>query len=870
MATLTFKAGASWFAPTSTTTTRSIITAIEIVDSYTITGNEIDSWDASEDNDGSIMCYVTGTVLTIAGNGSGTIKFNADQSYWLYATDGKDYFKNCTSFTGLSLIDTSNCTTLNRSFRGLEKITSLDIGHFDISNVTSLYQTFCYCKKLTSLPIANWDVSNVDTMAYTFYQTGALTLPIENWNVSNVTNLDHTFAHSASLNNLDLTKWDVSNVTNMNATFCGMKALTSLDLSTWDTSKVTCFPQFVEGCSNLEVIYGLENFDTSKSVCFAQMFRGCSKLKELDLSSFDTRNADSGTPTSDNGSTSGTTWQMITNTHKLEKITLGKYFTFEGKGVDIVPAEDIGTLPTPSATYIEEADGNWYTEDFTAYVPADVPNLTEMTYYASKKIVNDVIDTRVLDYKGLKYVLQLLNTVIDAGLDSKANAADLPNTLPNPNAITFTGAVEATYDGSQGISIEIPTGGTGGVSSWNDLTDKPNLVGRDVSGNTFLIDDTEVTAQTGAEIFNDYENNIATGNYSHAEGENTVASGYASHTEGYNTFASSWNTHAEGNSTKATNSNAHAEGQESVASGDTSHAEGRNTKASGNYSHAEGYYTEAGNYSHSEGSNTKALGAYSHAEGSYSETTGSYAHAEGYRTVAASYAHAEGGESKATGNYSHAEGNNSEASSGCSHAEGNNTKATNQNTHAEGYYTTASGLNSHAEGNNTKATNENTHAEGYNTEASGYQAHAEGSNTTASGRNSHAEGDNTKATSENAHAEGYYTTASNYQAHAEGYYSEAKGYTSHAEGCYTIASSQYQHVQGKNNIEDTENKYAHIVGNGESNSERSNAHTLDWEGNAWFAGSVESTAMILLSPNGTRFQITVGDDGVLTATEITE
>ena len=33
-------------------------------------------------------------------------------------------------------------------------------------------------------------------------------------------------------------------------------------------------------------------------------------------------------------------------------------------------------------------------------------------------------------------------------------------------------------------------------------------------------------------------------------------------------------------------------------------------------------------------------------------------------------------------------------------------------------------------------------------------------------------------------------------------------------------------------------KYAHIVGNGTSDTSRSNAHTLDWEGNAWFAGDV--------------------------------
>lgn len=33
-------------------------------------------------------------------------------------------------------------------------------------------------------------------------------------------------------------------------------------------------------------------------------------------------------------------------------------------------------------------------------------------------------------------------------------------------------------------------------------------------------------------------------------------------------------------------------------------------------------------------------------------------------------------------------------------------------------------------------------------------------------------------------------------------------------------------------------KYAHVVGNGESDEERSNAHTVDWGGNAWYRGDV--------------------------------
>lgn len=113
---------------------------------------------------------------------------------------------------------------------------------------------------------------------------------------------------------------------------------------------------------------------------------------------------------------------------------------------------------------------------------------------------------------------------------------------------------------------------------------------------------------------------------------------------------------------------------------------------------------------------------------------------------------------------------------------------------------------------------------------------AEGFNTTASGRISHAEGYYTTASNYCSHAEGFNAVASGDTSHAEGCNTVADGFSSHAEGYNTVASGRYQHVQGKYNIEDG-NVYAHIVGNGTS-SAPSNAHTLDWEGNAWFAGDV--------------------------------
>lgn len=52
-------------------------------------------------------------------------------------------------------------------------------------------------------------------------------------------------------------------------------------------------------------------------------------------------------------------------------------------------------------------------------------------------------------------------TSVDAsGVPTAWAPVDMPDKLPNPNALTFTGAVNATYDGSTAVSVEIPSGGT--------------------------------------------------------------------------------------------------------------------------------------------------------------------------------------------------------------------------------------------------------------------------------------------------------------------------------------------------------------------------------------------------------------------------
>lgn len=151
-----------------------------------------------------------------------------------------------------------------------------------------------------------------------------------------------------------------------------------------------------------------------------------------------------------------------------------------------------------------------------------------------------------------------------------------------------------------------------------------NSAGEVVEGKSFTYTDNEgaehtVTAAVGAEIFNNYNDNVASGGYAHAEGFKTISIGEGSHTEGIKTFATANGAHAEGGLTKATGETSHAEGQQSLASGNTSHAEGFQTTASGQNSHSEGEVTIAsGAVSHAEGSHTQAKQPYSHAEGFHS------------------------------------------------------------------------------------------------------------------------------------------------------------------------------------------------------------------------------------------------------------
>lgn len=406
------------------------------------------------------------------------------------------------------------------------------------------------------------------------------------------------------------------------------------------------------------------------------------------------------------------------------------------------------------------------------------------------------------------------------------------------------------------------------------------------------------SGNVGTSSFTNGNSLLATGNYSHAEGNWSEARGSFSHAEGNASVARGQHSHAEGSVTETTGVASHAEGNATKASGMYSHAEGEYTEARGEGQHVSGKYNVVdenntyaeivGNGDNSTRSNARTLdwngnatyagrvtvgigpidnmdlttkqyvdnavpqnvsdlnndsgyitqediadivipGGDSHVEVTLDTTSKAYLLA----TTTTPTDTPTGVVAKAddsvyldvhSGALTIGTRNSANWVGVRSFAQGDTVTASGVNSRAEGKNTTASGDNSHAEGKNTTASRENSHAEGSGSTASQSSAHAEGANTTASGYYSHAEGVGTQAKGEASHAEGSTTIASGARSHAEGLYTEAKGAN--------------QHASGKYNVVDNNNTYAEIVGNGTSTSVRSNARTLDWSGNAVYAGKV--------------------------------
>ncbi|MCD8107936.1 MAG: BspA family leucine-rich repeat surface protein [Oscillospiraceae bacterium] len=247
---------------------KSTITEIDFLDS--LDSAPSDAWDFSLDGDGSVLGWLDGTHLYVAGDGG--VIADEDAS----ALFGEQYGNN--SGVAYHIEPYSAIQTINFN------------GCFDTSSVTSMSNMFSVGSSLTQLDLKNFNTSSVKYMGGMFKDCSSLTsLDLSSFNTANVIGMSAMFSGCSSLTALDLSLLNTSNVTNMSSMFSGCSSLTALDLSTFDTSNVTNMYSMFGNCSFL-VSLNLSSFDTSNVSDMRFMFNECSSLVSLDLSSFDTSN----------------------------------------------------------------------------------------------------------------------------------------------------------------------------------------------------------------------------------------------------------------------------------------------------------------------------------------------------------------------------------------------------------------------------------------------------------------------------------------------------------------------------------------------------------------------------------------------------
>ena len=87
---------------------------------------------------------------------------------------------------------------------------------------------------------------------------------------------------------------------------------------------------------------------------------------------------------------------------------------------------------------------------------------------------------RYLDYHGVSVLWSALKNYI-------------ASVTPSIKKLTFTGGVTAEYDGTEDVTVNIPTGGSGGTTNYSNLSNKPKINNVELSGN-------KTTSQLGINI----------------------------------------------------------------------------------------------------------------------------------------------------------------------------------------------------------------------------------------------------------------------------------------------------------------------------------------------------------------------------------
>ncbi len=165
------------------------VESISFVNTNKVPSNAFFSWDASAQQNGSIVAYVLNEdndiyyEVYIGQNGGVNANPNSSYLFYLFSdfTSGNG-FSSLKEINGLENLDTSNVIDMGHMFYECNELTSANVSGWDTSKVTNMEYMFNNCKKLETIDVGNWNTSNVTNMKKMF--CGIRTEPnIDNWDL---------------------------------------------------------------------------------------------------------------------------------------------------------------------------------------------------------------------------------------------------------------------------------------------------------------------------------------------------------------------------------------------------------------------------------------------------------------------------------------------------------------------------------------------------------------------------------------------------------------------------------------------------------------------------------------------------------------
>ena len=206
--------------------------------------------------------------------------------------------------------------------------------------------------------------------------------------------------------------------------FAGCRKLTHAPTLPATTLMSSCYHGMFFSCECLTHIPALPA-TTLTSDCYGQMFQNCISLK-LSSTKTDEYTQEYRIPSSGEG--------VAIFNNALTSMFTSTGGTFTG-------------TPTINTTYYLSSDNIVVRETETATLNGYVGSMIDanVSLGVTGASVGDIIKVKAVD---------------DSGKPTAWEAVTAK--LPNPNALTFTGAVTGSYDGSEPLTVEIPSGGSGG------------------------------------------------------------------------------------------------------------------------------------------------------------------------------------------------------------------------------------------------------------------------------------------------------------------------------------------------------------------------------------------------------------------------